>query len=87
MQIEEMEGETMAARIEAETTVIAVTSNRYRKPESGMWHDITVARAISRDRSSSMIAPGTDLPHRSSRDLRHASQNMAMFIIEEAHVI
>jgi hypothetical protein len=35
MQIENVEGETMAARIEAETTVIAVKGNRYGKPESG----------------------------------------------------
>jgi hypothetical protein len=49
MQIEEMEGETMAAQIEAETTVIAVTSNRYHgKPESGMWHDTAI---LSRARS------------------------------------
>jgi hypothetical protein len=61
MQMEEVDRQHNGDRIEAETTVIAVTSNKHRKPESRTQHrDIIVARAISQDKlskSSSIIAP------------------------------
>jgi hypothetical protein len=49
--------------MEAETTAIAVTSNRHRVPVLSITecvHDVNVARLISRDKlpeSFSMIAP------------------------------